>query len=70
MVSRAYGGSNSADVQHISIGPPNRIVSLNLIPHSTLETKENNFSTAGLLLRPGIYKDVNIIVSELNNLFN
>ena len=47
--------------QHISIEPPDRIVS-----HSTLETKAKNFSTAVSLLRPGIYKDVNIIVSELN----
>ena len=57
--------------QHISIEPPDRIVSLNLIPHSTLETKVKNFSTAGycrVLLRPEIYKDVSIIVSELNNL--
>ena len=54
--------------QHISIESPDRIISLNLIPHSTLETKVKNFSTAGSLLRPGIYKDVSIIVSELNNL--
>ena len=50
--------------QHISIESPDRIVSLNFIPHSTLVTKVKNFSTAGSLLRPGIYKDVNIKVSE------
>ena len=55
----------SAGRSHISIEPPNRIVSLNLIPHLTIETKVKNVSTAGSLLRPGIYKDVNIIVSEL-----
>ena len=38
--------------QHISIEPPDRIVSLNLIPHSTIETKAKNFSTAVSLLRP------------------
>ena len=43
--------------QHISIEPPDRIVSLNLIPHSALETKAKKFSTAGSLLRPGIHKD-------------
>ena len=54
--------------QHISIEPPDRIVSLNLIPHSTLDTKANISNITVSLLRPGIYKNLNIIVSELNNL--
>ena len=54
--------------QHISIEPPDRIVSLNLIPHSTLETKAKISNITVSLRRPGIYKDLNIIVSELNNL--
>ena len=52
--------------QHVSIEPPDRIVSLNPILQSTLETKAKIYNIAVSLLRPGIYKDLNIIVSELN----
>ena len=54
--------------QHVSTEPRDGIVSLNLIRHSTLETKEKISNTAVSLLRSGIYKDLNIIVSELNDL--
>ena len=58
----------SLTFQQVSTEARDRIVSLNLIPHSTPETKTKISNTAVSLLRPVIYKDLNIIVSELNNL--
>ena len=48
-----------------------RTVSLTRISHSALETSEIravNFNAIESMVRPGIYKDIHTIVSEINNL--
>ena len=71
MVSSTYGGSNSADVSTLSSEALDRTVSLTRISHSALETNQIrtvNFNAIESMVRPGIYKDIHTIVSEINNL--
>ena len=57
--------------QHVSSEALDRTVSLTRISHSALETNQIravNFNTLESMVRPGIYKDIHAIVSEINNL--
>ena len=57
--------------QHVSSEVLDRTVSLTRISHSTLLTNQIravNFNAIELMVRPGIYKDIHAIVSEINNL--
>ena len=57
--------------QHVSSKALDRTVSLTRISHSALDTNQIravNFSAIRSMVRPGIYKDIHAIVSEINNL--
>ena len=56
--------------QHVSSEALDRTVSLTLISHSAVETNQIrtvNFIAIESMVRPGIYKDIHAIVSEINN---
>ena len=57
--------------QHVSSEALDRTVSLTRISHSALETNQIRtvkFNAIESMVRPGIYKDIDAIVSEINNL--
>ena len=56
--------------QHVSSEVLDRAVSLTRISHSILETNQMRavkFNAIESMVRPGIYKDIHTIVSEINN---